>query len=62
MKVKDGIHIDMAEAEREMQSNMGKLKMNDQPLEQAPESESQPEQTKPVGGQDLLDLGLDGAQ
>ena len=64
LKVKDGIHIDMAEAEREMQSNMGKLKMNDQPVEQAPESEIQPEQTKPVGGQDLnlLDLDLGGAQ
>ena len=31
LKVKDGLHIDMEEAEREMQNSMGKLQLNEQP-------------------------------
>ena len=63
LKVKDGIHIDMAEAEREMQNNMGKLKVNEQPDASAPVEESQPVPSSVAGGQDLnlLDLDLGGA-
>ena len=64
LKVKDGIHIDMAEAEREMQNNMGKLKVDKQLDASAPVEDSKSEPSNPAGSQDLnlLDLDLGGAQ